>query len=70
MITFHLPLTSIEAIRVRLTKILPTLIVAALTIISVYFFVHYYQNGLGLSYNDARSHLDIGRRVVEGLSQV
>ena len=39
MITFHLPLTSIEAIRVRLTKILPTLIVAALTIISVYFFV-------------------------------
>jgi hypothetical protein len=27
----------------------------------------YYKNGLGLSYNDARSHLDIGRRVVEGL---
>lgn len=35
--------------------------------ISVAMFVHYYQNGLGLAYNDARSHLDIGRRVVEGL---
>ena len=35
--------------------------------ISVAFFVIYFQNGLGLSYNDARSHLDIGRRVVEGL---
>ncbi len=38
-----------------------------LTGISVYYFVYYLQNGLGLSYNDARSHLDIGRRVVEGL---
>ncbi len=38
-----------------------------LSIISVASFVYYYQNGLGLAYNDARSHLDIGRRVVEGL---
>lgn len=38
-----------------------------LTIIAVAFFIHYYQNGLGLAYNDARSHLNIGRRVVEGL---
>ncbi len=35
--------------------------------ISIYYFWFYLQNGLGLSYNDARSHLDIGRRVVEGL---
>ena len=35
--------------------------------ISVQAFVFYLQNGLGLAYNDARSHLDIGRRVVEGL---
>lgn len=35
--------------------------------VSVGSFIFYYQNGLGLSYNDARSHLDIGRRVVEGL---
>ncbi|MBP9669941.1 hypothetical protein KBD75_00920 [Candidatus Woesebacteria bacterium] len=38
-----------------------------LTAISIYYFWYYLQNGLGLSYNDARSHLDIGRRVVEGL---
>jgi len=38
-----------------------------LSLISIYFSYHYYQNQLGLAYNDARSHLDIGRRVVEGL---
>ncbi len=38
-----------------------------LSAISIYFFIYYLQNGLGLNYNDARSHLDIGRRVVEGL---
>ncbi len=38
-----------------------------LSLVSIYYFVHYLQNGLGLNYNDARSHLDIGRRVVEGL---
>lgn len=43
------------------------LVVLFLTLVSVYYFNHYYLNGLGLSYNDARSHLDIGRRVVEGL---
>lgn len=30
-------------------------------------FFAFYQNGLNLAYNDARSHLDIARRVVEGL---
>lgn len=39
----------------------------ALTGIAVYYFYFYLANKLGLSYNDARSHLDIGRRVVEGL---
>ncbi len=38
-----------------------------LVIVSALAFMHYYQNGLGLAYNDARSHLNIGRRVVEGL---
>ncbi len=42
-------------------------VVFALSAISIYYFWIYLQNGLGLSYNDARSHLDIGRRVVEGL---
>lgn len=35
--------------------------------ISLTAFLHFSTNGLGLAYNDARSHLDIGRRVVEGL---
>ncbi len=39
-----------------------------LALVSVSGFAYYYQNGLGLAYNDARSHLDIGRRVVEGLN--
>lgn len=39
-----------------------------LTIVSIGSFIFYYNNGLGLAYNDARSHLDIGRRVVEGLN--
>jgi hypothetical protein len=34
---------------------------------SVVHFLFFYWNGLGLAYNDARSHLDIARRVVEGL---
>lgn len=38
-----------------------------LIIISISCFIFYLNNGIGLSYNDARSHLDIGRRVVEGL---
>lgn len=43
------------------------LIIILLTGLSLFSFWYYYQNGLGLAYNDARSHLDIGRRVVEGL---
>lgn len=38
-----------------------------LSIISIATWIYFYNNGLGLSYNDARSHLNIGRRVVEGL---
>ncbi len=59
-------------LRERLTAFLErhalVLIFAILAGISVYTFLHYYANGLGLAYNDARSHLDIGRRVVEGLN--
>jgi hypothetical protein len=43
------------------------IVVSALSVISVWAFAYYFSNGLGLAYNDARSHLDIGRRVVEGL---
>jgi len=44
------------------------LVIVFLAIISICSFLFYYENGLGLAYNDARSHLNIGRRVVEGLS--
>lgn len=43
-------------------------VISILSIISIASYVYYYNNGLGLAYNDARSHLDIGRRVVEGLN--
>src|SRR6476469_2537149 len=42
-------------------------VIYILSIVSTSAFIFFYNNGLGLSYNDARSHLDIGRRVVEGL---
>lgn len=43
------------------------LVVLTLSAVSIASFIYYSQNGLGLAYNDARSHLNIGRRVVEGL---
>lgn len=42
-------------------------VTGALGLLSLVMFNMYLSNTLGLSYNDARSHLDIGRRVVEGL---
>jgi hypothetical protein len=42
-------------------------IIFSASIISVFTFIHYSESGMNLAYNDARSHLDIGRRVVEGL---
>lgn len=44
-----------------------TILFIVLSVISITSFTIFYYNGLGLAYNDARSHLDIGRRVVEGL---
>lgn len=43
------------------------ILVLGLSIFSIICFIIFYQNHLGLAYNDARSHLDIGRRVVDGL---
>ncbi len=42
-------------------------VLVILTVLALFAFDFYYANELGLKYNDARSHLDIGRRVVEGL---
>lgn len=44
------------------------LISLVLSAISVVAFLIYLFDKLGLAYNDARSHLDIARRVVEGLT--
>ncbi len=43
------------------------ILVVVLSVVSVFTFLFYLNNGLGLAYNDARSHLDIARRVVENL---
>jgi hypothetical protein len=43
------------------------LVIVILLVLSIWQFFIYQNNGLALAYNDARSHLDIGRRVVEGL---
>lgn len=43
------------------------ILVVILFFVSIFSFAYYLRSGLALSYNDARSHLDIGRRVVEGL---
>lgn len=67
-INFSISRQAMERFREWLEKYSLDLAVFALVAISTYSFIFYYQNGLGLAYNDARSHLDIGRRVVEGLN--
>lgn len=64
---FNINLKFVQSINAFVEKNAVYLIVMALSAISVFSYLYYLQNGLGLSYNDARSHLDIGRRVVEGL---
>lgn len=71
-IQFELPVLSIkqstlEKLKQKLEDNFPYLLIFVLYTISAGNFLIYYLNKLGLSYNDARSHLDIGRRVVEGL---
>src|SRR3989344_1995120 len=52
--------------RIRPRRLMLWLVVG-LSLVSLLAFFVFYRNGLNLAYNDARSHLDIGRRVVEGL---
>lgn len=44
------------------------ILILCLACLSIGSFIFYYINGLGLAYNDAKSHLDIGRRLVDGLN--
>lgn len=57
----------VQKVKKFLEKYFLEIVVVVLSSLSIYFFVFYLENTLGLKYNDARSHLDIGRRVVEGL---
>ncbi len=50
-----------------LEKYMSVLLTILLVATSALAFLTFFENGLGLAYNDARSHLNIGRRVVEGL---
>lgn len=64
---FRIPQEELHKLYVWLQRYAIWVVTGLLTAISIGYFVYFYQNGLGLAYNDARSHLDIGRRVVEGL---
>ncbi len=66
-ILLSFPTKRVNVVKRFLTNHVVLFLVFILSVISIASFVYYYENGLGLSYNDARSHLDIGRRVVEGL---
>lgn len=66
-IHFSISISKIENIKKWLDKYMVIILVVILSVISMFFFDHFLKNGMGLAYNDARSHLDIGRRVVEGL---
>ncbi len=58
---------TIKSVRSFLEQYDIIVLLAILAAISGISYLVYLNNGLGLSYNDARSHLDIGRRVVENL---
>lgn len=66
-IAISLPKKLVQRIGREFIARLPLLGFIALVALSIVMFIAFYNNGLGLAYNDARSHLDIGRRVVEGL---
>src|SRR3989344_7467922 len=66
-ININIPSDTISRVNSALNKYGVWLVVIFLTGLSISSFYQYLGNGLGLAYNDARSHLDIGRRVVEGL---
>src|SRR6266852_2036781 len=67
ILSFSLEENSIKKIGRFFEKYSLVFLLVLLTLISVVSFFYYLSNGLGLAYNDARSHLDIGRRVIENL---
>lgn len=67
-IGFSINEKKLEGLKDWLGRHILGVLIVVLSMISLASFVYYFQNGLGVAYNDARSHLDIGRRVVEGLN--
>jgi hypothetical protein len=64
---FSFPVHIFQSFLQWLEKYSLIIIVSVLSLISILSFVYFLSNGTALAYNDARSHLDIGRRVVENL---
>lgn len=66
-VSISIPQGLIKGINSALERHALAIIILLLSAISIISYINFYYNGLGLAYNDARSHLDIGRRVVEGI---
>lgn len=66
-LVFEIPNHFRVAVTFWLKRSIKWLVPLFILAVSIYNYTTYLNNGLGLAYNDARSHLDIGRRVVEGL---
>lgn len=66
-IEFRISGVTLRRISRWLNQYTHTILLSFISIVSIGMFLQYLYSGLGLAYNDARSHLDIGRRVVEGL---
>jgi hypothetical protein len=58
---------SVEKVKRFFDKKTTLILFFILAMISITSYLYYLSNGLGVAYNDARSHLDIARRVVENL---
>lgn len=67
LITLNINVKFFKQILNLFYKKLDLIVIVGLVLLSVNYFMTFYFNGLSLAYNDARSHLDIGRRVVEGI---
>src|SRR3989344_5009452 len=62
-----IPVGGVEKLKNKLDRYLNWIIPIVAIVLSISAYLIFLNNGLGLAYNDARSHLDIARRVVEGL---
>lgn len=65
--TITIRVSTVSRVQEFLEKNILFILVLTLGVISVLSFVYFLSTGLNVAYNDARSHLDIGRRVVESL---